>query len=111
MSNPLQSRNDALSLAKAVGALRASAPAAEQFNGHKHVTALLDYIQNGPDSGTQVDEGREPFLLTEDSLNQGNYLPVPIYAGLHAEDGSGLLWVDLHRGKALLAQDTLVYWK
>ncbi|MBI6727125.1 hypothetical protein YA0089_26285 [Pseudomonas viridiflava] len=111
MPNSSQARTDALSLAKSIDALRASSPAGDEFKGHSRVTGLADYIQNGPDSGKKIDAGQEPFLLMEDSLNEGNYLPVPIYAGLHAEQDTGLILVDLHDGKALLEPDTLVYWK
>lgn len=111
MPNSLKVRTDAISLAKSIDALRASLPAADQFKGHSRVAGLVDYIQSGPDSGKQIDAGHEPFLLVEDSLNEGNYLPVPIYAGLHAEQDTGLILVDLRDGKALLEPDTLVYWK
>lgn len=109
----MKARNDALALAKTYRPLGYDEAQAKRFIESGRALKLLDYCTNGPDSGVHVDEGLEPFLLTPDECNPGEYLPVAIYDARvnPVEAKSKLCWITLSRGEALLHQDSLVFWK
>lgn len=106
-------RNDALALAKAISPLSHGDKEAGRLIESGRAVPLINYCTNGHESGVHADGGREPFLLTPDEANPGEYLPVSIYdARLNAvEAKSNLCWVTLSKGEALLKPDTLVYWQ
>lgn len=111
--SPMKVRNEALALAKAFSPLGYDEDLAKPVIESGRAVGLLDYCTNGPESGLQADVGREPFLLTPDQSNPGEYLPVAIYdTRVNAvEDKSKLCWVTLSKGEALMNQNSLVFWK
>lgn len=113
VGSAIQQRNAALVLAKRVGAARAADAAAAGYGGLERVMTATEYCQDGPKCGVQADKGREPFLLILDKHNPGEFLPLAVYDAFidGIEARTGLCKIDLHAGPALVAGDTLIYWK
>lgn len=111
--SPLRVRNDALALGKSLSPLGFDHDSAARFVASGRAVRLLDYCINGRESGAHACSGREPFFLVEDDLNSGQYRAVPIYdtrvGAIEAK--TGLCWVILSNGEALLSPDTLVLWE
>lgn len=109
----IQQRNAALARAKRIGAVRASNPAAAKFVGLERVVTAVEYCNDDPKCRVQADKGREPFLLFPDEFNPGEFLPLAVYTAFidGFEERTGLCKIDVHAGPALVAGDTLIYWK
>lgn len=111
-STALNTRNAALSLTKSLGPLRENDPLAAKLTKDGRLMKAFDYCTNESLWGVQADLGREPYLVFEDCLNPGELTHVAIHDCLidPVEKNSGLCWLVLHTGKALVPPDTLVYW-
>lgn len=111
-STAFTTRNAALSLTKSLGPLREGHPLASKLINDGRLMKAVDYCTNESLWGVQADLGREPFLVQEDELNPGELTRLAIYDCRKepVETNSGLCWLDVHSGKALVAPDTLVYW-
>jgi hypothetical protein len=110
----IEKRNTALSVASRTGAVRLADVEQERLARiSSRVTTVLDYCTDAKVAGDHIDAGNEPYLLVRDVLNQGEYLTIPIYdRRIEAiEARTGLCWIHLSRGDALVKPDTLVYWK
>ena len=111
-STALNTRNAALSLTKSIGPLREGNPLVSKLINDGRLMKAVDYCTNESLWGVQADLGREPFLVLEDELNPGELTRLAIHDCRKepVEINSGLCWIDVHAGKALVAPDTLVYW-
>ncbi|MGN7104861.1 hypothetical protein ACTHR6_24835 [Ralstonia holmesii] len=109
----IEKRNTALQLAKRVSAVRVEDSRAAHLVGHARVTTVQQYCEDDQRATSQIDGGREPYLLVEDPYNPGELRPVEIYDRRvdAVEPRTGLCWIHLSRGDALVKPDTLVYWK
>jgi hypothetical protein len=84
----------------------------ERIVSRGRTTTAVDFVSDGDLSGTQVDAGREPYLLIEDLFNLGCFNTVPVYDNQpRQEKRTGLCGLVLHRGDVLVRPDTLIYWK
>lgn len=112
-STNLTARNAALSLTKSIGPLREGNPLAGKLANDGRLMKAVDYCTNESLWGVQADLGREPYLVLEDALNPGELTHVAIRDCLidAVEPKSGLCWLVLHAGKALVPTDTLVNWR
>lgn len=105
-------RNKKLSLAKEIAPVRLSAPGVDQMIARGRVTSVLDYVQSGPESGAQIDNGREPYLLADDIYNPGGFTSVAIHdCSSIFEQRTKLCMLEVHRGAILVKADTAIYWK
>ncbi|MFA6231003.1 MAG: hypothetical protein WC617_12655 [Rhodanobacter sp.] len=116
-TSALAARNAALHTAVQLQALRGGDAlydgyvAARRINPER-VTTLAGLCAQDEASGTQIDAGREPHLLREDTFSPGDLTTVAIYDTATAGMGrDGRVDVELPRGKARLAGNTLVYWR
>lgn len=83
----------------------------EKFNPNR-LTTVLQYCQGTTEMAAQVDAGREPYLLIDDTFNPGFYAKLAIYDARvdFLEKDTGHCWLDLAKGEVLVPQDTAVYW-
>lgn len=111
--SPIKQRNAALARAKLLGALRATDPGASRFVGLERVVTATEFCNDDAKCGIQADKGREPFLLCPDPYNPGEFSLHAVYEAFldGVEVRTGMCKIDLHAGAALVAGDTLVYWK
>lgn len=85
--------------------------AAHRINPER-VTTLAGLCLQDDASGAQIDAGREPHLLREDIYSPGDLVTMEIYDTASTCVGrDGRVDVELPRGKARLAGNTLVYWR
>ncbi|WP_274644065.1 hypothetical protein [Pseudomonas serbica] len=105
-------RSARLSLAKRIDPIREGDPFVKGITSSGRTTTAADYVAGGKLSGTQIDGGREPFLLFEDILNEGEFNTIPVHDSfLEREKRTGKCVLVLHRGEVLVPADTLIYWK
>jgi hypothetical protein len=104
-------RSARMSLAKKIGAARVGDALAQSLISADRTTTVGDYINRGDLSGSQIDSGREPYLLIEDEFNKGGINTIPVYdCSPYQEKNSGRCLLVLHRGEALVPADTLISW-
>jgi hypothetical protein len=105
-------RSARLSLAKRIGPVREGDPLVKDITTSGRTTTAADYVAGGKLSGTQIDGGREPYLLVQDECNEGRFNTVPVHdCFIEREQRSGKCVLVLHRGDVLVSPDTLIYWK
>ena len=107
----MQQRNTALALAKRLAAVLQSDVLAARLIAAGRTTTVREYCSEAPQVGGLIDSGKEPYLLVEDMLNPGELRAIEIYDHRvdAIEEGTGLCWVHLFAGNALVRPDTLVY--
>lgn len=85
----------------------------EGYANRSRLTTALQYCQGSIEMASQVDAGREPYLLLEDGLNHGDYTLVEVYDNriAYLDKPTERCWLDLKNGEVLVPSGTAVYWR
>ncbi len=112
-ASPLAVRNAALSRAASLLPVKVSVTGIQHLVQSGRTTTVLEYCETGEAFVAQVDKDREPYLLTEDIYNPGDFNKVSIYdCRIEAlEKRSGKCWIHTAVGEMLVDGNTAVYWQ
>lgn len=104
-------RDEKLALAKKLAPAIVSAPGVDALVLQGCITTAADLVGDGIEREKQIDIGRVPHLLVEDTNKPDKHLTVAVYGyEKNQEPRTGLCALHTDQGTVLVSADTAIYW-